>query len=742
MANRWRLRGAFLFSAACLFLLLNLFLHNSDFPTERKGHHVASLSRTLLFEHSPPPPKPRAVAKHHESCFQMSEEVLLQKLRASLPTRKTGKWGRLFLCSLFCEHTPCTNDTHTDLATRLAQGAAVQSIEYRLYLRDQAMSQFTVGNSICSRNFGHTCNFLGAGSYGAAFACCLTQDCPDGPRAVVKMTIDEYNINSSSALLAAGQPGTAESAFLARFMTLVEKRVFPFASLEYVTWRCDHAVETSNFFKLDCEASEKSELDETLCYMRNTIDDGEASPSIHVIAQEEIAISLAELPAVVKRHYALATRIEIWRAVLFEITYALARIQQLLPGFRHNDLSWYNIRLTLPRGTRAERLSKANVSSTIHGTLDVPRDAAGRPQWHRTMVYNNVSYHVPDYGFHVHLSDFDFARASDPTLHNPKVDELREKPCGVSLEENICGYTLEVREIDDTTTAFIITAPRSSAVPRKQGNRALVRIAGNGLAPDGVFLARIVETSASSWLVRVRTPLRPADQRDQLLAMAGRVCFFETPWIAARVDDVNSTSNLMQLRLSFAETPSEDWGVGAILHLFGRHVNDEYRVVELDEENKAWTVESTLTREKHPSLEDMLDINAVRVASPSKTQFYAFGRYGIVPLDNDKYDLHFVLNALKWAPTRKENHGAIPDEILDFVTPFLTGDLGERSSSLTHAMRISDAGTYWHCNRKGELLGSDPRLAALPTPALALTLPFFRQYKLRPSTEESLRISG
>lgn len=44
-------------------------------------------------------------------------------------------------------------------------------------------------------------------------------------------------------------------------------------------------------------------------------------------------------------------QLEVWTAVMFQLAYTFAVIQKQIPGFRHNDLSWKNVRLTMPEGT-------------------------------------------------------------------------------------------------------------------------------------------------------------------------------------------------------------------------------------------------------------------------------------------------------------------------------------------------------------------------------------------------------
>jgi len=40
---------------------------------------------------------------------------------------------------------------------------------------------------------------------------------------------------------------------------------------------------------------------------------------------------------------------------MFQLAYTFAAIQKHIPGFRHNDLSWKNVRLTMPEGTVYKR---------------------------------------------------------------------------------------------------------------------------------------------------------------------------------------------------------------------------------------------------------------------------------------------------------------------------------------------------------------------------------------------------
>lgn len=154
--------------------------------------------------------------------------------------------------------------------------------------------------------------------------------------------------------------------------------------------------------------------------------------------------------AMVKLTHCMQT--EIWRSVLFQISYALATLQQHLPGFRHNDLSWSNVRTTMPREVSVTRegpgtcpclsfswplahfcflllqccssfalspslylcpspsrsvsvvflvqlfvilsslfsLFAANSSVVRNGTIVAPLDARSRPLTHRVYIFNNV----------------------------------------------------------------------------------------------------------------------------------------------------------------------------------------------------------------------------------------------------------------------------------------------------------------------------------------------------------------
>lgn len=155
--------------------------------------------------------------------------------------------------------------------------------------------------------------------------------------------------------------------FLFRYRPLVQQNICPNVIFGYGVWMCDSILEETNLFhqKLDCDHlddgdKKRASLDEKIkmCSAIKDIKSNRSSSSMQILMQEEVDISLKEMSDIVFTHYDEAQRVEIWRSFLFQLAYTFHVLQQYIPGFRHNDLSWSNVRSTAPSTLNVNRTSK------------------------------------------------------------------------------------------------------------------------------------------------------------------------------------------------------------------------------------------------------------------------------------------------------------------------------------------------------------------------------------------------
>jgi hypothetical protein len=106
--------------------------------------------------------------------------------------------------------------------------------------------------------------------------------------------------------------------------------------------------------------------------------------------------------------------LDTWRALLFQMISMLALIQEKYPSFRHNDLSMANIL----------------VQSTIKRIED--NKTNGYYKYH----INGKDYYVPDIGFRIMMTDFDYASIKELNIWNEKLDTKQTKSFGAISTEN------------------------------------------------------------------------------------------------------------------------------------------------------------------------------------------------------------------------------------------------------------------------------------------------------------------
>ena len=104
-----------------------------------------------------------------------------------------------------------------------------------------------------------------------------------------------------------------------------------------------------------------------------------------------------------------------WRGLFFQMLAMLASIQEHYPSFRHNDLSLANI---LVQSTRKQDLAD--------------NESAGYYKYH----INGKEYCVPDIGFRILLTDFDYASIKEKGVWNEKIGTPHTKKFGVVSDEN------------------------------------------------------------------------------------------------------------------------------------------------------------------------------------------------------------------------------------------------------------------------------------------------------------------
>lgn len=115
---------------------------------------------------------------------------------------------------------------------------------------------------------------------------------------------------------------------------------------------------------------------------------------------------------------------ETWQVILFQLLSMLALIHEKYPSFRHNDLSLSNV---LVISSRSDKL-----------------DENETPGYYKYTIFEKT-YCIPDVGFTVLLSDFDFCTIDELDISNEKIENEYTKKFGITSYMNQsfdCHYML------------------------------------------------------------------------------------------------------------------------------------------------------------------------------------------------------------------------------------------------------------------------------------------------------------
>lgn len=154
--------------------------------------------------------------------------------------------------------------------------------------------------------------------------------------------------------------------------------------------------------------------------------------------------NLGDLSDYIQENYKKWT-FEIWRALFFQMLAMLATIQEHYPTFRHNDLSLANI---LVQSTRKENFNS--------------KEQPGYYKYH----INGKEYCVPDIGFRILLTDFDYASIKEKNISNEKVNTEYTRKFGVVADQNtsfdchmmfnwLIVWTLKLYKYEDNITGIL-----------------------------------------------------------------------------------------------------------------------------------------------------------------------------------------------------------------------------------------------------------------------------------------------
>eukprot|EP00041_Stephanoeca_diplocostata_P022697 m.543855 g.543855 ORF g.543855 m.543855 type:complete len:1112 (+) comp22132_c0_seq8:263-3598(+) len=302
-------------------------------------------------------------------------------------------------------------------------------------------------------------------------------------------------VRLSNASLAAGCDASLESYLNEAARVLVGAGVTPHMTIGYGSWMCDDFFNGSapaNIgnknplfdFGVKCsEAKKKAKKPNVSAYwdematacnlILSYVEKGHSSEHLQLMSMEEVLVSLPEAIEGIynefKQHKNKLRWREEQRSLLFQIAYNLASVQKHFPTFRHNDLSWYNIRSTTPTSvtTKIKDHFKQETKEpiiNINGAVYAPlRHGDGLAATYTDYTFDNATYHLPNYGYNARMADWDFAGGRVlPRMWNEKISERYHKRC---------AWPLKTLWFDNANTAT-----NAGNVHRKQGNILEVQI--------------------------------------------------------------------------------------------------------------------------------------------------------------------------------------------------------------------------------------------------------------------------
>lgn len=112
----------------------------------------------------------------------------------------------------------------------------------------------------------------------------------------------------------------------------------------------------------------------------------------------------------IRKNYA-SMKLRDWIVIIFQILFTLARVQQVYPAFRHNDMKANNILVEL---------------------TDIKKN---RPECRYSYQLNNTMFIIPNINIQIKIWDFDFA-CIDGEIENNKVNSDWTKKLNITKKEN------------------------------------------------------------------------------------------------------------------------------------------------------------------------------------------------------------------------------------------------------------------------------------------------------------------
>jgi len=363
-----------------------------------------------------------------------------------------------------------------------------QSPDYRTLLRE--WSRYDLGSSggLCERGFGtESQKFLAAGVWGVTYARCIHHgQCTVVPHTIVKLaglyagthwvdpkTSIRYDLSQAS--LAAGFDPSVEAYMNEAVRVLVTHGVTPHLTLGYATWVCDDflsaKIPVTGVTPDLCDKKSarpsimsQKEVTKVCTNILNEVKTRVQAKNLQIMAQEEVLLGMQD--ALEKLHDTKWQTPGAWHhaiaALIFEVAYTVAALQLHFPNFRHNDLSWYNIRTTQP----------INLTDPTVGSMFAPLNSTG----HALTVTkydlgDGIIFHIPNYGYSIRIADWDFVHADkNPRLRNEKVMELKSRHCGTTIpNRRLWTSAMPVRSKQVAERGQGTAKEDSAAMPLRKG---------------------------------------------------------------------------------------------------------------------------------------------------------------------------------------------------------------------------------------------------------------------------------
>lgn len=421
-------------------------------------------------------------------------------------------------------------------------------------------------------------------------------------------------------------------------------------------------------------------------------------------------------------------QLDILRGVLFELCFTLAAFQRILPGFRHNDLDTTNVRAVAPYGWSYE---------SVRGTFEAPmtagpdQDGGGQPLTYLRYMLDNQTFHVPNYGFHARVADFDFVFGPLPRMGNRKLERRRLLPCArqIPLDEltHSC-QTMTVTVESRSNSRANVSSSTSANQDQPSATPVLLHVSHHASLPDGPYAAWWGPGANQAAVLHGRA------LPDSAMSSPAQVCQVQQGWCAvvALVPMAHSVQGgVIQLQLQLDEQCAMDqFAIGDVLHVT-HHDGWLARIMAINEQMATVETPPGPWLPVQP-LQGLVAVLVVRVAHASEDWFFQRAPMGITPVPNDKYDLYHLFSEVL--------NLRLP--LLGPVAEFLNTSIGYRhrynmpKQQVRHH-RLTDSEHPEHpwegCHQKGELSTDDPRLDGILTPKEMLQHSFFEPLRRTPT---------